>query len=122
MSGNNVANGTIDNTTTYPLWLVSSTLNSGHWNTAPLTVPASTTLTNAFVAQGASGTATGTSGQVVYNLNGYTPATNVTLNFDDPYSSSNSASASSSTSGITATASVPKSGSNVVFTYTISAT
>ena len=35
MSGNNVANGTIDNNTTYPLWLVSSTINSGHWNTAP---------------------------------------------------------------------------------------
>ncbi|HLX08990.1 MAG TPA: hypothetical protein VKY89_14140 [Thermoanaerobaculia bacterium] len=121
MSGNNVANGTINNNTTYPLWLVSSTINSGHWNTAPLTVPANTTLTGAFVAQGTSGTATGTSGQVVYNLNGYSPSTNVTLNFDDPYSSSNSASASSSTSGISATASVPKSGSNVVFTYTIGA-
>ena len=121
MSGNCIANGTVVNNTKYDMWVVSSTVASGHWNTAPVTVAANSTNTGAFVAQGTAGTATGTSGNVVYNLHDCVPHTNVTIVFDDPFSSSNSAQANASTASFTASASVPSSGSNVVFTYTVSA-
>jgi hypothetical protein len=121
MSGNNIANGTIINNTTYDMWVSSSAINSGHWNTPPITAAAKSTTTGAFVAQGTQGTATGTSGWVKYSLHNASPAASVTITFDDPYSSSNSAGGSAST-GFTVSASVPSSGSNVVFTYTIDGT
>jgi hypothetical protein len=118
MSGNCVANGTIINNTSYDLWVSSSTINSGHWNTAPITAPANSTTTGAFVAQGTAGTATGTSGSVVYTAHNYAPKTNINISFDDPYSSSNTAGGSAG-AGFSVSSQVPSSGSNVVFTYTI---
>ncbi|HLX08991.1 MAG TPA: hypothetical protein VKY89_14145 [Thermoanaerobaculia bacterium] len=122
MSPSFTATGAIVNNTPYDLSVVSSALDSGRWIKTPLTVAASSTNDQAFVATIDPGSPAGVAGQVVYNINGSTPSTNVTLNFDDPYSSSNSASASSSTPGFSATASVPPAGSEVIFTYTVSAT
>jgi hypothetical protein len=117
MSGNNIANGTIINNSNYDMWLVSSNIASGHWNTAPITVPRQST-TTAFVAQGTQGTATGTSGSMTYSFNGTTAT--VVLGFDDAYSSSNSAYSQDSAGSLFKTsANVPKSGSNVVFTYVV---
>lgn len=120
MSGNNIATGQIVNNTPYDLYVASSGINSGHWNTTPVAVAANTTSNAAFVAQGTSGTATGTSGWVQYSLNGAPTPIVAYLAFDDPYSSSNSATGTNiNTQTYVVIASVPSSGSKVTFTYTI---
>ncbi|HLX08992.1 MAG TPA: aegerolysin family protein [Thermoanaerobaculia bacterium] len=120
MSGNNIATGQIVNNTPYDLYVANSGINSGHWKTTPVAVAKGTTSNSAFVAQGTSGTATGTSGWVQYSLQGAPTSIVANLAFDDPYSSSNSASGTNiNTTTYVVIASVPSSGSQVTFTYTI---
>jgi hypothetical protein len=121
MSGNNIATGQIVNHTSYDLVVVNSGINSGHWNQTPVNIAATKTNNSAFVAQGASGSATGTSGWVQYSLSGTSAL--VTVAFDDPYSSSNSAGGTtSSNGGVSVVPTFPSSGSNVCFIYTVSGT
>jgi hypothetical protein len=118
VSGNCIATANIVNNTQYNLICSSNGINSGHWNQTPVNVGANSTVKSAFIAQGTSGTATGTSGWVQYSIQGAKAV--ATLCFDDPYSSSNSTNGTgSSASNFTVTASVPSSGSNVTFTYTV---
>jgi hypothetical protein len=118
MSGNCIATGKIVNNTNYDLWVVNSAVNSGHWNQTPVNVAAGKTNTSAFITQGTSGTATGTSGWVQYSV--HTTNAIITVGWDDAYSSSNTTGGTgSSSSSFTVTASVPSSGSNVTFTYTV---
>ena len=120
MSGNNIATASIVNNTKYDLVVLNSGINSGHWNQTPTNVAADATNSSAFVAQGTSGTATGTSGWAQYALRGTSPQVTAMLCFDDPYSSSNSTSGTTiSSTAYTVTVSVPSSGSQVTFTYTI---
>ena len=120
MAAINEATGTVVNNTQYELFVLDSGIDTGHWTKAPVAVPANATKAGAFVAQGSPGTASGSSGWVQYGLQGTDPQVVAYLAFDDPWSSPNSAGGTNvNSSAFVLTASFPKSGSQVTFTYTL---
>lgn len=132
MSSNNIATGLVTNNTGYTLIPIypSSSCSSGYWTESPQPItPKATNVTN-FVCTGVSGTATGAAGVAwfnIYNNNaGFPPDPalligTLTWNFDDPYTGSNSSSATSNlpyVQGVTTSG----SGDNATFTLTINYT
>ncbi len=120
MSDRFIANGVVNNNTTIPMRLKNSELSYGHWMTPPVqTIAPKSTAVLAFVGQGTSWTATGTQGWVMYSLG---PDTDIMLCFDDPYRGSNNTNGTNSSNPKFAVwGSVPSSGSNVKFEYTVAA-
>ena len=116
MSGNMIVTGQINNNSAFTLTLSSSSLQWGEWDSGP-TATIGPNSTGSFVAQGTDGTATGAQGTVNYTIDGQTGM--IELYFEDPFSGSNSGSASSSIAGVQANGSI-ESGDAVTATYNIS--
>jgi len=132
MSTRQVATGQITNNTPFDMMLQSADLSWGNWLRRPLATIFKGASQQAFIGQGKPWTASGTQGSLQYALiEGPPPPAGqpvppsavlgmITVNFDDPWSGSNSTAGTvSSTPRFTVSAFVPSSGSAVTFIYQI---
>jgi hypothetical protein len=92
----------------------SSSLSSGNWVTSPQPLAANADDFVAFEAVGVNGTATGAVGVAVYNVmsNGAAIGT-LSLTFSDPYTGSNSGSASTTVDDLVVSCDIPSDGRTI---------
>jgi hypothetical protein len=89
MSGNMRVKATINNYTTKELIVKSEKIEWGKWTQTPVNCKANATTKYAFKAQGASGSATGVEGDVIYRVGDGSDSPELTIKFSVPFIGSN---------------------------------
>jgi len=120
MSENMKSKVIVQNYVNHELTVKSESLEWGKWVQTPVNC-APLHITNlAFYSEGAEGSATGTQGQVNYNIAGVANAV-LTINWNVPYSGDNgfSASITPANSGLIATMTGPHRGNDNTFTVNL---